>query len=84
MHQAVLAGCILCSLKPGEILQFPLEINYPLHLHMQVASQRRPKHLSQLITCRYEDFNEVFGNPEPGGMIQIDQPLSDWLQRQPG
>jgi hypothetical protein len=82
MHQMVLAGSILSLLKPEEIQQFPFEMNYPLHLHTQITARRRPTSLNQLITCRYEDFTEFFGNPEVDGLIQIDKPLKDWLQAQ--
>jgi hypothetical protein len=83
MHQAVLAGSILSSLKPEEIQQLPFEMNYPLHLHTSVAESRRPTNLNQLITCRYEDFDEFFGNPDVDELIQIDKPLKDWLQAHP-
>jgi len=82
MHQAVLAGSILSSLKPEEFQQLPFEMNYPLHLHSEVADSRRPANLEQLITCRYEDYDEFFGNPDVEGLIQIDKPLKDWLQDQ--
>ncbi|OGN93649.1 MAG: hypothetical protein A2Y88_15255 [Chloroflexi bacterium RBG_13_48_10] len=80
MHQAVLAGSVLSSLKPGEFQQLPFEMNYPLHLHTRVAVGRRPSNLNQLITCRYEDYGESFGNPEVNASIQIDKPLKEWLQ----
>jgi hypothetical protein len=47
-----------------------------------VAAARRPASLDQLITCRYEDYDELFGNPDVDGLIQIDKPLKDWLQAQ--
>jgi hypothetical protein len=80
MHQMVLAGSILSRMKPEEFQQLPFEMNYPLHLHTRVAAPRRPSSLSQLITCRYEDFAAFFGNPDIEGLIQIDQSLKDWLQ----
>jgi hypothetical protein len=80
MHQAVLAGSILSSLKPVEFQQLPFEMNYPLHLHTRVTVSRRPISLNQLITCRYEDYAEFFGNPAVDELIQIDKPLKDWLQ----
>jgi hypothetical protein len=79
MHQMVLTGSILSLLKPEEFQQFPFEINYPLHLHSRIAASRRPVSLNQLITCRYEDYAEFFGNPDVENMIQIDKPLKDWL-----
>jgi hypothetical protein len=82
MHQAVLAGSILSKLKSDEFQQFPFEMNYPLHLHNRVSAVQRPNSLDQLITCRYEDFGEVFGTPDVDSLIQIDQPLKAWLQAQ--
>jgi hypothetical protein len=84
MHQAVLAGSILSKLKSEEFQQFPFEVNYPLHLHTRVLAERRPKSLDQLVTCRYEDFAEVFGNPFVDSLIQMDQSLKDWLETQTG
>jgi len=80
MHQAVLAGSILSSLKPVEIQQLPFQMNYPLHLHTRVTASRRPISLNQLITCRYEDYAEFFGSPDVDELIQIDKSLKDWLQ----
>ena len=82
MHQMVLAGSILSSLKPEEFQQFPFEMNYPLHLHSKVPPRRRPERLNQLSTCRYEDFAEFFGSPEVESLIQIDTPFKHWLQAQ--
>ncbi len=82
MHQAVLAGSILSSFKAEDFLQFPFEMNYPVHLHTRVDAARRPANLNQLITCRYEDYSDFFGDPDVAGAIQIDKPLKDWLLAQ--
>ena len=82
MHQMVLAGSILSRLKPEEFQQFPYEFNYPLHLHTRVAPGQRPASLNQLVTCRFEDYREFFGNPHLVEQIQIDKSLNDWLQAQ--
>jgi hypothetical protein len=82
MHQAVLAGSVLSSLKPEEFQLLPFEMNYPLHLHSKVAAERRPTSMSQLITCRYEDYDEFFGSPDVDAQIHIDRQLKDWLQTQ--
>lgn len=82
MHQAVLAGSILSLLKPEEFQQFPSEMNYPLHLHSRMAADRRSNSLDQLVTCRYENYGEFFGNPELDSLIQIDESLKNWLQAQ--
>jgi hypothetical protein len=82
MHQVVLAGSILSLLKPEEFQQFPFAMNYPLHLHTKVAAARRPASLNQLITCRYEDYAEFFGDPDVDSLIRIDKPLKDWIHAQ--
>jgi hypothetical protein len=82
MHQAVLAGSILSSLRQDEFQQFPFEINYPLHLHRRVAAKRRPESLNQLVTCRFEDYQEFLGDPDLDELIQVDGPLKEWLQAQ--
>ncbi len=82
MHQAVLAGTILAQLNPDEIQVFPREINYPLHLHSKNPVLHRPANMDQLVTCRYEDFGEVFGNPDFEKTIIIERPLKDWLRTQ--
>jgi hypothetical protein len=79
MHQAVLAGSILATIKPEEFQQFPAEINYPLHLHDQVDTRWRPTDLNELITCRYEDFNEFFTDPDLERKVKIEPLLKDWL-----
>jgi hypothetical protein len=45
-----------------------------------MAAARKPVNLRELITCRYEDYNEFFGNPDVDALIQIDKPLKEWLQ----
>jgi len=82
MHQAVLAGSIIALLKPEEFQVLPFEINYPMHLHSKVTATRRPTNLSRLITCRYEDYAEVFGSLNLDDLIEIDAPLKAWLVSQ--
>ena len=82
MHQAVLAGSLLSLLKVDEFQPFPAGINYPLHLHSRMASAHRPADLSQLITCRYEDYAEFMDNTHRAGFIQIDRSLREWLTSQ--
>lgn len=82
MHQAILAGNLLSLLRSQEFLHFPSEINYPLHLHTRIAAPRRPASISQLTTCRYEDFHEVFINSNLAQGIYIEPSLLDWLKSQ--
>jgi hypothetical protein len=80
MHQVVLAGSLLSSLKPDEVQQFPFEVNYPLHLHEKVSEKRRPTSFDQLITCRYEDYAETFSNPKVQEMLRPHATLQNWLE----
>jgi hypothetical protein len=82
MHQAVLAGSVLSALNQQEYQQFPFEVNYPLHLHEQVRAECRPKNLNQLITCRYENYEEFLGSPRLDEMLGVDESLKQWLQMQ--
>jgi hypothetical protein len=82
MHQAVLAGSILSAFHLEDFQEFPFEVNYPLHLHERVAANRRPKNLNQLITCRYEDYQEFLRSPHLDELIGVDESLKRWLQAQ--
>ena len=82
MHQTVLAGSLLSALNPDEFQQFPFTVNYPLHLHSKVSEKRRPTHLEQLITCRYEEFSETFNDPSIEDMLRADTTLKGWLEAQ--
>ncbi len=82
MHQAVLAGSVLSALRPDEIQQLPFELNYPLHLHSRVSERRRPLLLSQLITCRYEEYAQTFSDPAVQALLQTDKSFLNWLQAQ--
>ena len=82
MHQAVLAGSILSALGEEDFQQFSLDVNYPLHLHERVAADRRPKDLNQLVTCRYEDYDEFLGSENLDKLIGVDASLKQWLQGQ--
>jgi hypothetical protein len=80
MYQAVLAGSILSALNQHEFQQFPFEVNYPLHLHDQVRAECKPKNLNQLITCRYENYDEFLGSPRLDEMLGVDESFKRWLQ----
>lgn len=77
MHQAVLAGVVLNMCKRGEIKELPEAVNYPLHLHDQYPLEHRPKALNDLVTCRYENINELLNLPEG---ISVREPLRSWLK----
>jgi hypothetical protein len=79
MHQAVLAGCLLASLRQDEFQQFPLEANYPLHLHSRIPKERQPTGLGQLITCRYEEIRKTLNDPTIQDLLASNAALKDWL-----
>lgn len=82
MHQAVLAGSLLSSLKQEDFHLLPFEVNYPLHLHSRMPEIRRPASLDQLITCRYEDYSETLRDPSVQKFLEMDNSLNDWLRSQ--
>jgi hypothetical protein len=76
MHQAVLAGTILSTLRTDEIEELPSTYNYPLHLYGEDVTALRPSYLEELITFRYEDF---FESPEWKKKIRAKEPLKQWI-----
>jgi hypothetical protein len=82
MHQAILAGSILAMIKPEEFQLFPPQVNYPLHLHDSVNVWWRPKNLNELVTCRYEDFDDLYRCTQGEGKMGIEPALRAWLEHQ--
>ncbi|MBN2055309.1 hypothetical protein JW905_10325 [bacterium] len=76
MHQAVLAGVLLASCRPVDMVELPHQVSYPLHMHGQYPEALRPARLNDLMTCRYESF---FTSPDWRGMIAVEEPLDRWL-----
>ena len=82
MHQAVLSGNILAAMKENEIQLLPYEVNYPLHLHARIPEDRKVAQLSQLITCRYEEYADSFGTAAVQDLLKKDPSLNDWIRSQ--
>ncbi len=61
LHQAMLAATILSRYTPEQILIYPPNINYALHLHTHYPDATRAKNMSELITCRTEYIYEEDG-----------------------
>lgn len=76
IHQAVLAGTILSTLRTDEIEELPSTYNYPLHLYREDITALRPSYLEELVTFRYEDF---FESPEWRKKIRAKEPLKQWI-----
>jgi len=76
MHQAVLAGVVLYTLSPAQLHELPESYNYPLHLHADYPSEFRPAKLNDLVTCRYETFDEL---KRTLAFITVDEPIRTWI-----
>jgi len=76
MHQAVLAGVVLSNLSSAQLCELPESYNYPLHLHAQYPSEFRPGKLNDLVTCRYEAFDEL---EKILAFIAVDEPIKAWI-----
>jgi hypothetical protein len=76
MHQAVLAGVVLSSFSPAQLYELPESYNYPLHLHADYPPGFRPTNLNDLVTCRYETFDEL---KKMLAFITVDEPIRTWI-----
>jgi len=76
LHQAILAGVVLATLTTSQIQELPPEYNYPLHLYTQDRTERRPLHLEELTTFRYE---QLFKASEWMKKTPVREPLKQWL-----
>jgi hypothetical protein len=76
MHQAVLAGSVLSSFSPAQLHELPESYNYPLHLHADYPPEFRPTKLDDLVTCRYETFDEL---KKMLAFITVDEPIKTWI-----
>ncbi len=77
LHQAVLAATILSRYTPEQILIYPPNINYALHLHTHYPDATRAKNMGELITCRTEYLYEEAG--WQSRLPEIEEPLRSWL-----
>ncbi len=75
-HQAVLAGTVLSTMRPDELVELPHLVNYPLHMHRDYPAELRPARLNDVISVRYEDLLRDGTWQE---MIRVDEPLRGWL-----
>jgi hypothetical protein len=76
MHQAVLAGVVLSSFSPAQLHELPESYNYPLHLHAEYPPEFRPTKLNELVTCRYETFDEL---RKTLGFMAVDEQVKAWI-----
>ena len=75
VHQVVLTGVILSSVKKDELIELPFEYNYPLHLLSESAKEYQPVDYDKLITVRYENLQEWNKFP-------FQDPIKSWLSEQ--
>ena len=76
IHQAVLSGVILSTFVTDEMQELPASYNYPLHLHAQDVTGRRPSTLEELVTFRHEGF---YRDPEWMTKMPAKEPLKRWI-----
>jgi len=76
MHQAVLAGVVLSRFSPAQLYELPESYNYPLHLHADYPPEFRPRKLNDLVTCRYETFDEL---RKTLTFFAADEPIKTWI-----
>lgn len=77
LHQAVLAATIISRYTREQILIYPPNINYALHLHARYPDATRAKTMNELITCRTEYLYEEDKWQEH--LPAIEEPLKSWL-----
>jgi hypothetical protein len=75
IHQAIWTGVLLHALNPDQMLELSPKINYPLHLHNDIAAELRPATINELITVRYEN---IFSEPNWRD-LPITEPLTSWI-----
>ncbi|MBN1661410.1 MAG: hypothetical protein JXA93_23665 [Anaerolineae bacterium] len=67
VHQAILSGVLLACLDRDEMQEMPGTYNYPLHLYAEDGTSERPSRLEELVTCRYEDWDDLASLSMPAG-----------------
>ncbi len=75
IHQAILSGVILSTLKRNELYELPFDYNYPLNLYYNCPFVYRAKNVNKLITVRYENLMDL-------KKVPIQDPLKSWLANQ--
>jgi hypothetical protein len=75
IHQAVLTGVILSTIKRHNLQELPFTYNYPLHLYDGSPRDLRPQNVNDLVTVRYEE-------PHVLGTIPFLNPVKSWLTDQ--
>jgi hypothetical protein len=77
LHQAILSALLVRELPAEKLRLLPPTYNYPLQLHRQVPSEKRPERLDDLVCAVYED---AFVYPETLSGLKASPDLADWLK----
>lgn len=75
MHQAVLSGVIITKYQKDNIQELPLNYNYPLHLYNEDVTKNRLDSIRELITIRYESFDDL----KFACGIGVDENIKKWV-----
>ncbi|NHI84295.1 MAG: hypothetical protein EAX81_08350 [Candidatus Thorarchaeota archaeon] len=76
IHQAVLTGVILSSIKIEEMVELPSSYNYPIHLYAEDSTDSKPSSLEDCITLRHETFHN---DPTWKEKIPFSEMLKEWI-----
>ncbi len=78
-HQAILTATILSNYDKNEIKQLSKKYNYPLNLHEQINEENKALQMEDLITVRYDRYENYFIKKKWGKMIDIKNTLKLWI-----
>jgi len=77
IHQAVLSGVLLASIRRDEMVELPAEYNYPIHLYDEDETEGKPGSLENCITLRHETFHK---DPSWEEKLQLSDNLKEWIR----
>lgn len=76
IHQAVLTGVLIASLRRDEMFELPAEYNYPVHLYNEDETKSKPESLENCVTLRHETFHK---DPDWAKKLQLSDELKQWI-----
>ena len=79
VHQIILSTVIISMLDRKEMYELPETYNYPLNLLGDIPETERPDKLSDLVTARYDDFDDFFIKKKLYELIEIDDKYEKWF-----
>lgn len=79
VHQIILSTVIISILDQNDLYELPETYNYPLNLLSEIPEEARPDKLSDLITARYDDYNDFFVKKKLYRLINIDEKYKKWF-----